>query len=753
MKAGYFNDEKREYVIKNMYPKRPWINYIWNDEHISSLSQFGFGMSRYCEEGGYLRNLLMETDNRLIFIRDEETGEYFAANRNYDNKPFEVFETTVGQGYSVISSRYKGIDTNIKIVVPTNGKREYWEVTVENKRDADAKISLFAYANLNIAITGHAAYSETIFDKEINGIYGTHEAYQSPTKYSGTYFASNRHVDYYETSNTRFKGEYSDIGHPIAMNGKNLASKPTCFENDIGAAMQFILNIPSGKCERFIFMLGASENFDDAKSIISKHLNEKTYENENEKIFAEVNKYQNKIVIKTPDENIDRRINIWLKRQMDLGKQWGRVYGKGFRDVLQDTEAYLPLGHEVARKKIINALNYQRFNGNPMRMWDPIMEEEYTDGAVWLIFTLNAYLKETNDFSILDEIAGYYDNVAKESVLKHCLKGMNYLQSNLGEHGLCLWGCGDWNDSLNGCGVMGKGESVWLSEATVKAAKELAEILIRIGSCVTAAEILEKAETMKKNIIKFGWDRDHFIYGINDIGEKIGSYESSEGQIYLNSQTWAVMSGTVDGEKAMSVMQLVEDKLKCPFGYVQNVPSYSKGSVYIGRSSYFKPGCFENGSVYNHGVAFKIVADCWLGKADVAYDTVKMMLPENPHNSYEVSGVEPYAITNMYLGPECTSRCGYAPFSWITGTCGWLFRGITEGLLGINAGFDGLELNPCLPSSWDKVNVIRDFRNCIYDIEIENGGNRIYVDGELIDGNVLPIFDDNKCHVVKLVRE
>ena len=753
MKTGYFDDNNREYIIKNMFPKRPWINYLWNDEYISSLSQFGFGMSRYCEEGGYLRNVLTEKDNRLIFIKDEKTGEYFAANRNYDNKPFEVFETTVGQGYSVIKSQYNGIYTEFKIVVPTSGKREYWEVTIENKKNDEAELGMYAYANLDISVTTHAAYSETYFDENINGIYGSHIAYCSPTKYSGTYFVSDRKADSYETSNSRFKGEYSDIGHPIALNDENLASENTCFENDIGAAMQFKFKISGGSKEKFIFMLGASKDIEDARKITSEFLSEKVYLKELEKIKNETEECQDKIIIKTPDENIDRRVNIWLKRQMDLGKQWGRVYGKGFRDTMQDIEGFLPLDTKLARRKILYCIEHQRIDGNPIRMWDPFMEEVYTDGAVWMIFTLNAYLKETADFSIMDEKVCYYDDDSKETVLEHCMRGMSYVQDNLGEHGLCLWGYGDWNDSLNGCGILGKGESVWLSQATVKAASEFAEILRRMNKTDVAGEILKKASKMKENIITYGWDKDHFIYGINDIGEKIGSYDMTEGQIYLNSQTWAVMSNVAEGDRAKEVMQLVEDKLGCPYGYVQNVPSYSVGSDYIGRASYFRPGCFENGSVYNHGVAFKIVADCQLGKADTALDTIHKMLPENPENPCEISGVEPYAVSNMYLGPECGSKRAYAPFSWITGTCGWLFRGIMEGLLGINADFDGLKLNPCLPSGWDKVNVIRKFRNCTYDIEIENGGSKVCVDGKLIDGNTLPLFDDNKMHIVKVVKE
>lgn len=491
-----------------------------------------------------------------------------------------------------------------------------------------------------------------------------------------------------------------------------------------------------------------------AQACVDKYASEKEFANQLLLIDKNTRAYQDKIIIKTPDAEIDRRVNIWLKRQMDLGKQWGRIYGKGFRDTMQDIESFLPLDPELARKKIIYSIAHQRIDGNPIRMWEPLMTEVYTDGAVWMIFAVNAYLKETNDFSILNEKAAYYDSETEETILEHCIRGVNYLQENLGEHGMCLWLEGDWNDSLNGCGHEGRGETLWLSEAAVMAANELADILVKIGKQQDAAKFRDRAELMKQNILKYGWDKDHFIYGINDYDEKIGSYDSKEGQVFLNPQTWAILSGIVKGEQAKELMDLVERKLGCEYGYTQQYPSYTRGSDHIGRVSYFRPGLYENGSVYNHGVAFKAAADSIICDNNAALDTICRILPSNPANSE--SGVEPYAMSNMYLGPECLSRRGDAPLSWITGTCGWMFRDVMEGILGICAEYEGLRISPNLPDIWDEVNVIRTFRGCRYSITIcgVHRGDKyeIYVDGNKITGNILPVFENFETHNVLVKR-
>lgn len=752
MKENFFDDKNKEYIIETMFPKRPWLNYAWNNSYVSCFNQFGFGMSRYTDKTGVTRNILRETDNRLIWIKDEITGEYYAANRNYDNKPFDVFNTQVGMGYSKINSEYNGLKTSLKVFVPTSGLVEFWETQVTNDSNIEKEISLYAYADINMALTTHCAYTSADFSKSLNGIYCIHDAYKSPSCLSGVYFASNREITSYETTNRRFKGLYSDIGHPLGIKEDILSNEGTCFENEIAAVLQFKLRLKPNQTERILFVLGASENEEQAKKITKTVLSEKVFEDEFRKIIIGINEFQDNVVIETPDAEINSRVNIWLKRQIELGMQWGRLYGKGFRDIMQDITSFVSLDNKNARARILYALQYQRDNGNPIRQWEPLMTEVYVDGAVWMIYTVNVYLKETGDLSILDEKVKYYDSDIEETVLEHCLRGINYVQDNLGEHGLCLWGEGDWNDSLNGCGILGKGESVWLSEATIKAANEIEEILRAAGKEEYIKLIKEKADLMKENIVKYGWNKDHFIYGINDYGEKIGSYDSKEGQIFLNSQTWAVLAGIIDGIDAENLMNIVEDKLGCDYGYVQQWPSYTKGTDRIGRSSYFSPGCYENGSVYNHGVAFKVVADTLMNNGDRAFETLSRILQINPKNNYIHSGVEPYAMSNMYLGPECETRHGEAPQSWITGTCGWLFRGVIEFIIGVSADYNGLRISPNIPKCWDKVKVKRVYRGCEYNItinEVHSGDIfKIIVDGTEIDGNIIPIINDGNMHEV-----
>ncbi len=625
---------------------------------------------------------------------------------------------------------------------------ECWELTIENKNATEKELSIYSYAGIDTSLSPIDGYSKAVFSEKLNGIIGSHKGYDLETDICYTYFLSSEKPTAYETSNRRFKGVYSDIGHPVGIkNADKLSNKETCFEMEIGAAMQFDVVLPSNGKKRFYFVLGAAKSEDEAEGVCKKYLSELAFENEFNYVKEKIDKFQSNI-INTPDEDINRRTNIWLKRQIELGKQWGRLYGKGFRDVLQDTMGFLPLDTANARERILYAVQYQREDGNPMRQWEPIMHEKYADGAAWLIYAVNAYLKETGDFSVLDEIVPYFESDVKETLLDHCFRGIDYLQNNIGEHGLCLWFGGDWNDSINACGALGKGESVWLSEATIKAANEFVEILSVIGKTEKIPEIKEKTQKMIDAILKYGYDTDHFIYGINDYGEKIGAYESPEGKIFLNPQSWAILAGIVTGDEAVKLMNFIEDNLSCPYGYIQNTPSYTTPNTKIGRISYFGRGLFENGSVYNHGVAFKAVADCIALDGQKALETIKRILPSNPCN--ENSGVEAYVMSNMYFGPDNESRSGDAPQSWITGTSGWLMRCITEYILGIKADFQGLRIEPTLPDKWKTVTVKRVFRGAEYNITLKKseGETTLTIDGEVVPYDVIKPFENGVHNII-----
>ncbi len=344
-----------------------------------------------------------------------------------------------------------------------------------------------------------------------------------------------------------------------------------------------------------------------------------------------------------------------------------------------------------------------------------------------------------NDSTVTEE---YVAGERGDNVLEHVRAAIDYLLSCRGEHGLVLWRGGDWNDSMNSTGLQGKGESVWLSIATIKAVTEFQEILRLSENKTEDIELYEQKKIrLKEAVEKYGFNGTHYIYGINDQGDRIGDSD----RIFLNAQTWAVLGQVGERERLVSVMEQVEERLKCSFGYVQCNPSFKKGDPNIGRVSYFQKGLIENGSVYNHGVAFKIAADCMLGRREQAYRSLKLISCDNADNLE--SGVEPYAVSNMYIGPENPYYPGYAPMSWITGTAGWLYRCATEFICGVKPSFTGLKLKPCLPSGWSGTRVVRKFRDNIYDITFEESNEeRLICDG--VEVEELPLQRKNEAYNV-----
>ena len=740
-----FIDERKEYVIENMYPKRPWMNYLWNEEYIVIMNQFGMGKGRISVENNYQRDIVRDNDSRLIYVKAED--EIYAVNRNYNNLDFKEFKTIVGMGYSTIISEYKELRSELTIFVPHEGKRECWQLKLTNLSSEKKTFDLYAMADLDSQLTEHLSVNAGDFYEELNGVCFSHYIYDSPTKYHYVHFAADCEVYSYETAKRRFFGVYGDPRNPEAIKQEALSCTANAFDAGTIAVLQFKVTLAAGEEKVMRFTAGVEESLEQAIENSGKVLKAEYYKAELALLKQQADKYDNRILVKTPDEEVNRFVNIWLKRQMELGKTWGRVYNKGFRDIMQDISGFTQLDPEICRDKIVDCTQYQKPDGNTLRSWVPLHLHPYMDGATWLISTVVTYIKETADTSVLNEQIGYYGSEIKETLMEHCIRGLDFLHREVGEHGLCLWGGGDWNDSFDGAGLQMVGESVWLSIAAVKSTKEFVELCHWLGLEDMAKEYQQKAQEMEENIRKHGWDEDHFIYGFNDWGERVGSYDTPTGQIFLNPQTWAVLAGVAEDEQAL--MDLVERELSCDFGYVQQKPCYDKADPHVGRISYFGKGFYENGSVYNHGVAFKLVADCLIGRGNEAYSTLKRLLPSNPKNDFTKSGVEPYALCNMFFGPENELRPVEAPMFWITGTSSWTFRAIVEYMIGVQAEFEGLRVKPVLPEEWNEVTIKRIFRGAIYNITIRRVGKQeLWIDGMRCEEDVIPVFRDEKTHVV-----
>lgn len=753
MKNGYFIDHKKEYVITNHYPKRPLMNYLWNETTLVDIDQFGFGPSAIFDENRTRRNLYYVGDNRLIYIMNNDDKTYYAANRNYNKLPFPKWETHVGQGYSLFSSSYNGLDVDYTIFVPTEGYAECWEINLKNTADKTKDLSVYTMAHLTSNSSNHKSYAITDFDDQFGGILGTSKGYDLETDFTECYMASDYPVESYEIATDKFIGYYNSAANPVALeNGGVLSSSASCFENDQTYTLCHKIVLNPGEEKTIRLIVGIAKSKEMAIEEKSRLLSKKSFDENRTELLKRVNQYDDQVTICTGDETIDRFVNIWLKRQIDLGKTWARCDVVGSRDTMQDVTAFVQLDTEISKEKIIYAMGFVRPNGNIMRSFIPIMRHVAHDCSSWMITAVCQYIKESGDYAILDIDCPYFECDEHGTVLDHLMRAAYFLLDTLGEHGLTLWGACDWNDSLNNCGRKMRGESVWLSQASCKCTLEFAELLERINMSDKAKDILVKRASLMENILRYGWEKDHFIYGFNDNGDKIGSYESIDGNNYLNPQTWAVLSEMLSNDKLNTLMDYVEDTLQCDFGYVQVDPPHIHHNDNIGRVTYFAPGCYENGSVYNHGCTFKIAADCMLGRGDEALKTVNYILPTNPLNPSEKSGMEPYAISNQYLGPKAPARVGESPMHWITGTCGWLFRGIVEYMLGVQADYDGLRIVPAMPKVWKNASVHRIYRGCTYDITYTqnayNGKVLITVDGNAIEGNLLPYFTDGIAHKV-----
>ena len=752
MNTGYFNDAQKEYVITDLLaPKRPWYNFIWNDKFISDFDQFGFGLSLVRDKNDKLREFTAKGDNRHVFIRDNITGEGYSANRNYNNLPFTIHETHVGMGYTKIISEYNGLLFEMTIFVPREGTLECWEVKLTNKTDKKKSLSVYPYAHFFSTITYYIGYVKGDYCDALNGVLVSEEGMNMPSDYIYEFLASEEKPIAFEASDRYFLGVYGNLTNPQGLKNEKLLNRGSCFDFDNGVALQFDLELNANEEKTYRFGMGAANSIEDAtrhKALLTEEVFAKNLEYQKQ----QADMYNDKICVSTGDEEIDRRVNIWLKRQLELGKTWTRLWFRGSRDMMQDISAFVAMDTADAREKIVHSMQFIMPNGNYIRGWMPITLTDARDCSSWMLSTVIQYIKETNDYTILDEVCPYYESDETGTVLDHMFRAASFLQDGVGEKGFTLWGGSDWNDSIDACGILGKGESLWLAEATVKFCGEFVELLNRLGKNKEANVIQNKIDVMKNAILTHGWDKDHFIYGFNDYGERVGSYDSEQGQMYLNPQTWAILADIVTGEEAEKLMEFVENNLQCEYGYIQQLPSYSKGDPHVGRMTYFQKGCYENGSVYNHGCAFKLVADCRLGNGNAALKTFKKMMPDNPDNHYDHSGVEPYAFTNMFLGPENEFRAGETVQHWVTGTCGWLFKGVVEYMLGVQADYDGLAIRPVLPDEWTDVSVHRVFRNATYEIRILNrnpkGNAVITVDGKAIDGDILPDFNDGKIHNV-----
>lgn len=456
--------------------------------------------------------------------------------------------------------------------------------------------------------------------------------------------------------------------------------------------------------------------------------------------------------------------NIWLKYQAISGRIWGKLgayqvsAGYGFRDQLQDCQIFLVGEPEYARRQILLHASQQFLEGDVLHWWFTIRgggpRTNCSDDLLWLPFILDSYLKETADYAILDEPVPYL-NGAAEPLYDHCKRAIERSFSRFSPRGIPLMGDHDWNDGLNAIGTQLKGESFWVAEFLYAILGNFIPLAGRRGDRIFARKCEDVRASLKEALDRFGWDGEWYLQATTDDGLPVGSKENEEGQIFLMPNIWAVISGIAEEEKARLAMQSVTKYLLKDYGTLLNFPAFTRPRPDIGYVTRYAPGLRENGGVYTHAATWSVWAYALLGEADLAYEAYRRICPPNRSADIDRYKAEPYVTPGNIDGP-ISEYYGRGGWTWYTGSAQWLHRVATHWILGIRPQEDGLLIDPCIPASWDGFRVRRTFRGATYHIEVHNpdhlsrGVHSLRVDGQEIQGCLVPVFQDGQVHQVEI---
>lgn len=743
-------------VIYSPGTPRHWYNYLWNEMgYCAQVSQIGHGRSYYLNEKADMC-MLNGDSARFVYLRDEASRVCWNIGCGPLNTPVEDYRCEHAIAGSTLSSKKDGISASWRIFVPTDLYGEIWTVKVKNESDRARTISLFPTVSFSLDGFSHPRYYEmyrsieTSFDLELNGIFCRSAHPFAPHKRYNGYLASSEPVAAYDGDLTAFCGSLSTATNKDASSSV-LYQRPRvvvdgmdCTRSDgalfiPGAVLQHRLTLASGEEKEIYLFFGAAESLEEARSVSRQTLDHQTVET---KCHAAQDHYMEKYAsmsVKTPDEKINCSMNKWVQKQVDfciVGK-------KGVRDNLQIAVALLNYRPEKAKEEILECLRHQFRDGHAVLTWYPYDDTRYSDQPFWIIWAVCNLIKETGDASLLDLPIEWQDG-GEGTVLEHVKAAIHCLLADKGSNGLVCIRFADWNDALN-IPEEEHAESVMLSEQFCLALKEYERMMRWLDRPEEAAFALEANRSLKHAINQAAWDGEWYMRALAPT-ENIGSRASSGSKIYLNAQTWAVLGDVADQEKLPKVLKAI-DSMERDFGFPLNDPPYSGYDPMVGRMSGMLPGLFENGGVYCHASAFKILADCKTGRAEEALRTLKKIMPDSENNPSAQSGAEPYVFTNCYsTHPKYYGR-SYQ--SWTTGTSAWCLRGLYEGILGVQRDYDGLRLNPCLPADWESAEVTRCFRSVDYHILMRRGEKKgILLDGAQYEGNLLPVFSDGKVHQI-----
>ena len=793
MRFGHFDDSAREYVITTPRTPYPWINYLGTEEFFGLISHLGGGYSFYRD--ARMRRL---TRYRYNNVPTDTGGRYFYVNDGGDiwtptwapvQTDLDHFEARHGLSYTVITGERNGVRIETTYVVPLGTTAEIHRVRVTNTGAADKSVKLFSLVEFNLwnAFDDQTNYQRnlSLAEVEVDGSTIYHKTEYRERRDHYAVHSVNAPIAGFDTDREAFFGIYGKWDAPDAVVAGQSRNSVVSGWAPIGSH-QVDLDLAPGETQDLVFVLGYVENAADDKwespGIVNKAparalLERFSTSEQVDAAMTELRRYWDGLLAtytaSTGDERVDRMVNIWNPYQCMVTFNMSRSAsyfesgigrGMGFRDSNQDLLGFVHLVPDRARQRILDTAATQFPDGSAYHQYQPLTKRGNTDvgtgfndDPLWLIEGVAAYVKETGDFTILDEDVPFDNNPDDTGTLfEHLRRSFHHVLQNRGPHGLPLIGRADWNDCLNlNCfsetpgesfqitenRAGGTAESVFIAGLFVHCAPDYADLAEAVGEPAEAESARAAAAAMSAVVLDHGWDGDWFVRAYDFFGNKVGSQECDEGKIYIEPQGFCVMAGIgVDTGEAARALDSVEEILDSDHGIVVLQPAYTRYYLELGEISTYPPGYKENAGIFCHNNPWVAIAETKLGRGDRAFEVWKRIAPAFREEISEVHRTEPYVYSQMIAGKDAP-RHGEAKNSWLTGTAAWNYVAISQHILGIKPEFEGLRVEPCLPAELNEVEISRTCRGAEYHISIANLGGgvpRLTVDGQPIEDAVVP---------------
>ncbi len=778
MQYGYFDLKNKEYVITKPDTPAPWCNYLGSPAYGAIISNNAGGYS-FIESGAngrisrYRFNSNMALPGRYIYLRDAENGDYWSASWQPVGKPLDEYKSECrhGTGYTVMSAEYTDIKSEVTYYVPMGQTYEVWSAKVTNTSDKERKLSAYGF----IEFTNDNNYEQdqvnlqyTLFITRTS--FEGNKILQHINENSGKDASGSNHRE-------RFIGSYRTYSNPIAVESGRCDNSLNFNSNACGA-LQSDITLAPGETKELIYILGQRDN-SGANEIISKYETEGIVEKEVEALKNYWHSKLENFSVETPSEEFNNMINVWNSYQCFITFTWSRaaslIYcglrnGYGYRDTVQDIQGIIHLDPEMALEKIRFMISAQVDNGGglPLVKFNHNAGHEDTpdqpsyvqatghpsyraDDALWLFPTVYKYIGESGNKAFLDEVI-VYANGGEDSVYNHLKRAINFSMERLGANNMPAGLHADWNDCLR---LGAKGESTFVAFQLYYAMSMMRD-LAEERNDAEYVEYINNVQSKLSESLEKCWDEDRFIRGIREDGIVVGAKHDPEANMWLNPQSWSVISGFASKEQADTAMESVHEILNTKYGVKLLEPPYVNHMFGGAIMHIFNPDTKENGGIFSQSQGWAILAESLLGHGNRAFEYFMESSPASMNNNAEIRVIEPY-VHGQFVESSASPFEGRAHVHWLTGTASTVMVGCVEGICGMRPNADGLIINPSIPSEWDGFKISKNFRGCHLDITVDNsahvesGVKSLVLNGEQLEGCLIPADKLLKENTVKVV--